>query len=83
MNAHYIIQRKGAFWLLSREDNGRDLAFFHSKHQALQRAEILASENMPSQLDIHHESGRLETKHYPKLPQKSTSSLTAIHEHVL
>jgi hypothetical protein len=82
VNAHYIIQRKGAFWLLSREDNGRDLAFFPSKQQAVQRAEVLANESMPSQLDIYHELARLETRHYPKLPRK-IEPVTSVQEHAL
>jgi hypothetical protein len=82
VNAHYIIQRREKFWLLSRGDAGRDLAFFPSKQQAIQRAEVLAQEAMPSQLDIHHESGRLEERHYPKLHQKSLEAV-ALQEHVL
>lgn len=82
MNAHYRVQRKEKFWLLSRADTGRDLAFFHSKQQAIGRAEFLANDSMPSQLDIHHESGWLEKKHYSKLLQKSLEP-ALIHEHVL
>lgn len=83
MNAHYTIQRKEKFWLLSREDAGRDLAFFNTKQQAIGRAEVLANDSMPSQLSIHHESGRLEQRHYPKLIQKSLEAHAPVHEHVL
>jgi hypothetical protein len=83
VNAHYIIQRKEKFWLLSRGDRGRDLAFFPSKQQAIGRAEVLAHDAMPSQLDIHHESGRLETRHYPKLQHQKSVETAPLHEHVL
>jgi Uncharacterized protein conserved in bacteria (DUF2188) len=81
VNAHYTIQRKGKFWLLSREDKRCDLAFFNTKQQAIQRAEALAFQVMPSQLSIYHESGWIEERHYPKMTQRNTTP--PLHEHVL
>jgi hypothetical protein len=85
VNAHYTIQRKQKFWLLSREDTGCDLAFFNSKQQAVQRAEALAREVMPSRVSIYHESGWKEERHYPKVNPKDTLLKTTapLHEHVL
>jgi hypothetical protein len=90
VNAHYTIQRKQKFWLLSREDRGCDLAFFNTKQHAIQRAEALACEVIPSQVSIYHESGWTEERQYPKVIPKDTllkttvlKTITPLHEHVL
>jgi hypothetical protein len=62
--AYYIVRCHDKLWLLERKDTNCELALFDSYKKAVSRAEVLASDTLPSLLEIHTGTS-VEQRRYP------------------